>query len=111
MVAGIAGMAVTSHLVVMRPFGQTPPAWAAVILGGPALFLVGRAALDYTVFGRMSRSRLGGLVLLAGAAPAAGLLPPVVVALLAMSILALVAAANLVSTRRHARAPMPPALG
>ncbi|GAB3328830.1 low temperature requirement protein A [Micromonospora halotolerans] len=111
MVAGIGGTAVTSHLVVLRPFGETPPSWTAVILGGPALFLVGRAVLDYTVFGRISRSRLAGLVLLAGAAPAAGLLPPVVVALLAMSILALVAAANLVSTHRHARAPMPPALG
>ncbi|MFE9691937.1 low temperature requirement protein A [Micromonospora sp. NPDC005806] len=111
MVAGIGGMAVTSHLVVMRPFGETPPSWAAVILGGPALFLVGRGVLDYTVFGRVSRSRLAGLVLLAGVAPAAHLLPPVVVALLAMSILALIAAANLVSTHLHARAPMPPALG
>jgi low temperature requirement protein LtrA len=110
MVAGIGGMAVTSQLVVMRPFGETPPAWAAVILGGPALFLVGRGVLDYTVFGRISRSRLAGLVLLAGAAPAAGLLPPVMLALLTASILALVAVANLASTHRHARTPMPPAL-
>ncbi|MET8834194.1 low temperature requirement protein A [Micromonospora sp. NPDC004540] len=111
MVAGIGGMAVTSHLVLMRPFGETPASWAAVILGGPALFLVGRGVLDYTVFGRISRSRLVGLVLLAGTAPATDLLPPVVVALLAMSVLALIAAANLVSTRVHARTPMPPALG
>ncbi|MGR6320097.1 low temperature requirement protein A [Micromonospora soli] len=111
MVAGIGGMAVTSHLVLMRPFGETPPSWAAVILGGPALFLVGRGVLDYTVFGRISRSRLVGLVLLAGVAPAAGLLPPVVVALLDVSILALIAAANLMSTHRHARTPAPPALG
>ncbi|RZU75393.1 low temperature requirement protein LtrA [Micromonospora kangleipakensis] len=111
MVAGIGGTAVTSHLVVGRPFGETPPSWAAVILGGPALFLVGRGVLDYTVFGRISRSRLAGLVLLAGVAPASSLLPPVMVALLAMAVLALIAAANLVSTRLHARTPMPPALG
>ncbi|WP_406044528.1 low temperature requirement protein A [Micromonospora sp. NBC_00898] len=111
MVAGVGGMAVTSQLVVMRPFGETPASWAAVILGGPALFLVGRGVLDYTVFGRISRSRLVGLVLLAGVAPASSLLPPVLVALLAMSVLALIAAANLVSTRVHARMPMPPALG
>ncbi|MEV0428481.1 low temperature requirement protein A [Micromonospora sp. NPDC050495] len=110
MVAGIGGMAVTSRLVVMRPLGETPPAWAAVTLGGPAMFLVGRGVLDYTVFGRISRSRLAGLVLLAGVAPVADLLPPVVVALLAMTILALIAAANLVSTHLHARTPMPPAL-
>ena len=111
MVAGVGGMAVTRHLVVARPLGQTPPSWAAVILGGPALFLVGRGVLDYMVFGRISRSRLVGLVLLAGVAPASSLLPPVLVALLAMTVLALIAAANLVSTRVHARMPMPPALG
>ncbi|WBB68019.1 low temperature requirement protein A [Micromonospora sp. WMMD812] len=109
MVAGIAGMAVTSHLVVVRPFGPTPPSWAAVILGGPALFLIGRGVLDYTVFARISRSRLVGLALLAAVAPVATRLPPVGVALLAVIVLLLIAAANLVSTRRHARTPRPPA--
>ncbi|MEU7803844.1 low temperature requirement protein A [Micromonospora arborensis] len=108
MVAGIVGAAVTSHLVVGRPWGETPPSWAGVILGGPALYLVGRGVLDFTVFGRISRSRLAGLVLLACVAPAAPLLPPVMVALLAMTVLALIAVANLVSTRRHARTPAPP---
>ena len=88
MVAGIVGAAVTSQLVVSRPLGETPPSWAAVILGGPALYLVGRGVLDFTVFGRISRSRLAGLVLLAGLAPATPLLPPLLVALLAMTVLA-----------------------
>ncbi|TDC26061.1 low temperature requirement protein A [Micromonospora sp. 15K316] len=111
MVAGIVGVAVTSDLVVVRPFGETPPSWAAVLLGGPALFLIGRGLLDFTVFGRVSRSRVVGLVLLAGIAPASSLLPPVLVALLAMLVLALIAAANLVATRLHERTPAPPALG
>ncbi|RAO30998.1 uncharacterized protein PSN13_04256 [Micromonospora saelicesensis] len=111
MVAGIIGAAVTSRLVVIRPLGETPPSWAAVILGGPALYLVGRGVLDFTVFGRISRSRLAGLVLLAGVAPTTPLLPPVLVALLAMAVLLLIAAANLVSTRRHTRTPAPPMLG
>ncbi|MET8359876.1 low temperature requirement protein A [Micromonospora sp. NPDC005171] len=110
MVAGIVGAAVTSRLVVGRPLGETPPSWAAVILGGPALYLVGRGVLDFTVFGRISRSRSAGLVLLAGVAPATPLLPPVLVALLAMTVLLLIAAANLVSTRRHTRTPAPPML-
>jgi low temperature requirement protein LtrA len=97
-------------LVVDRPFGDTPPPWAAVILGGPALFLLGRGLLDYTVFGRVSRTRLGGLVLLGAVAPATYLLPPLVVALLAMAVLALVAVANLLSTRVHPRTATPPAL-
>ncbi|WP_430497183.1 low temperature requirement protein A [Micromonospora trifolii] len=110
MVAGIVGAAVTSRLVVGRPLGETPPSWAAVILGGPALYLIGRGVLDFTVFGRISRSRSAGLVLLAAVAPATPLLPPVLVALLAMTVLLLIAAANLVSTRRHARTPAPPML-
>ncbi|MGS2616759.1 low temperature requirement protein A [Micromonospora sp. LZ34] len=110
-VAGILVVAVGSHLVLTRQFGETPASWVAVILGGPALFLVGRALLDYTVFGRVSRSRIAGLLLLAAGAPAMSLLPPVLVALLAMTVLALIAAANLVSTRRRTRTPMPPALG
>ncbi|MEW2146452.1 low temperature requirement protein A [Micromonospora vinacea] len=110
MVAGIVGAAVTSRLVLGRPLGETPPSWAAVILGGPALYLVGRGVLDFTVFGRISRSRSVGLVLLAGMAPATPLLPPVLVALLAMTVLLLIAVANLVSTRRHARTPAPPML-
>ncbi|MEU8258197.1 low temperature requirement protein A [Micromonospora inaquosa] len=111
MVIGIGGVAVSSHLVLGRPSGETPASWAAVILGAPALFLVGRGVLDYTVFGRVSRSRLGGLVLLAGLAPVTPLLPPVGVAVLAMTVLALIAAANLLSTRLHARVPAPPTLG
>ncbi|SIM84494.1 low temperature requirement protein A [Micromonospora cremea] len=110
MVAGIGGAAVTGTLVVDRPFGETPPSWAVVILGGPALFLLGRGVLDYTVFGRVSRSRLAGLVLLGGVAPVTYLLPPLVVALLAMIVLALVAVANLLSTRLHPRTAAPPAL-
>ncbi|KAB1922043.1 low temperature requirement protein A [Micromonospora noduli] len=110
MVAGIIGAAVTSRLVVSRPLGETPPSWAAVILGGPALYLVGRGVLDFTVFGRISRSRLAGLVLLAGVAPATPLLPPVLLALLAMAVLLLIAVANLVSTRRNTRTPAPPML-
>ncbi|WP_433126493.1 low temperature requirement protein A [Micromonospora sp. CA-240977] len=111
MVAGIVGAAVTSHLVVSRPLGETPPSWAAVIFGGPALYLLGRGVLDFTVFGRISRSRLAGVVLLACLAPTTPLLPPVLVALLAMTVLFLIAVANLVSTRRHTRTPAPPMLG
>ncbi|MER7889873.1 low temperature requirement protein A [Micromonospora sp. NPDC094482] len=111
MVAGIAGVAVTAHLVVARPFGPTPANWATVILGGPALFLVGRGVLDYTVFARISRSRLVGLALLGAVAPVATRLPPLGVALLSVAVLLLIAAANLVSTRRHARSPRPPAHG
>jgi low temperature requirement protein LtrA len=111
MVVGIVGTAVTSQLVVDRPFGDTPPSWGAVILGGPALFLLGRGLLDYTVFGRVSRSRPAGIILLGALAPATRLLPPIMVALLVMIILALIAMENVFTTRTRPLAPAPPTLG
>lgn len=108
MVAGIIGTASASRLVVEHPLDRTPVSWAAMILGGPALFLIGRGLFDYVVFGRVSRSRLAGLVLLAAVAPSTYLLPPVAIALLVMIILLMIAAVNLLSTRVHRRSPAPP---
>ena len=54
MVAGIITVAVGDTLVITHPLGHPDPAWIAVILGGPALFLAGRATFEYAVFGRMS---------------------------------------------------------
>ncbi|MEN3611589.1 low temperature requirement protein A [Plantactinospora sp. ZYX-F-223] len=98
MVAGIVGTSVASQLVIRQPFGDTPPALAAVILGGPALFLVGRALLDYTVFAHVNRARLVGLLLLAGLAAATPLLPPVMVGLTVVGVLAGIATSNLIQT-------------
>jgi low temperature requirement protein LtrA len=44
MVAGVVVTAVGDELVIANPLGHTPPAWIAVILGGPALFLPGAPA-------------------------------------------------------------------
>ncbi|MFK3983221.1 low temperature requirement protein A [Micromonospora sp. NPDC050397] len=111
MVAGIIGTASASQLVVEHPLEPTPSAWATAILGGPALFLIGRGFFDYVVFSRVSRSRVAGLVLLAAVAPAIGLLRPVTIALLVMVILFVIAALNLLSTRVHRRDPAPPRMG
>lgn len=107
MVAGILCTAVTSQLVIERPFGDTPTSWAAVIHGGPGLFLIGRVLLDYTLFGRVDLVRLSGLLLLAGLAPAAPLLPPVMAALVVMVILIAVATGNLVGDRIRPPTPAP----
>ncbi|MFC6017868.1 low temperature requirement protein A [Plantactinospora solaniradicis] len=98
LVAGIVGTGVGSQLVIDRPFGDTPPSWAVAILGGPAVFLIGRALLDYTVFAHVNRARLIGLLLLAGLAAATSLLPPIMVALAVMGILAYIATSNLIQT-------------
>ncbi|MEU5565002.1 low temperature requirement protein A [Micromonospora musae] len=94
MVAGVVATAVGAELVIANPLGHTPPAWIAVILGGPALYLAGRARFEHAVFGRVSWSRPVGILALAALAPAMFLLPPVVVAAAAALVLIGIAGAD-----------------
>ncbi|MFG1917943.1 low temperature requirement protein A [Micromonospora sp. NPDC048898] len=70
MIAGIVLTGVGFELFITEPRGHLPAAWLIAILGGPVLFLAGRATLEYQVFARVSRSRIAGLLAL-------GLLVPV----------------------------------
>ncbi|MEH1101164.1 low temperature requirement protein A [Micromonospora sp. CPCC 205561] len=109
MVAGVVTTAAGFDLFLHHPLGHTPPSWVAVILGGPALFLLGRAAFEYEVFSRVSLSRPGGLLALLTAAPAVLFLPPLYAALAAMLVLAGVAVADTRRSRGHPpEAPAPP---
>lgn len=107
MIAGIVAIAVGDELVVAHPFGHTEPAWMLVMFGGPALFLVGRTIFEYGVFGRVSRSRLAGVLVLAAVAPAGIVLPPLAVAI--APVLVLAAIAWLDAARVRGRPPEPPA--
>jgi low temperature requirement protein LtrA len=112
MVAAVVAFAVGDELVIQHPMGHTDLTWVAVILGGPALFLAGRAILEYVVFGRVSRDRVIGVLVLVAIAPAMRLVPPLAVATAAAVILAGVAAADAVRTRRvPSEPPSPPATG
>ena len=102
MVAGVVVTAVGVELVIAHPFGPTEPAWIAVILGGPALFVAGRAFFEYQLFRRVSRDRLIGLLVLAALTPAVLLVPPLLAALAATAVLAGIA---IVDARRRGRSP------
>jgi low temperature requirement protein LtrA len=109
LVAGTVAIAVGDELVILHPFGNTQPAWIALILGGPALYLLGRGTFEFAVFNRVSRSRVTGIVLLAAISPAMIFLPPLVVAIVPVLVLAAIAIFDV----RHARArpaepPSPP---
>ncbi|GAA4563848.1 low temperature requirement protein A [Micromonospora coerulea] len=106
MVAGVVVTAVGAELVIAHPSGQTQPAWIAVILGGPALFLAGRARFEYAVFTRVSRDRPIGLLALAALAPVMLLVPPLMAALAATAVLAGIAISD--ATRARGHPPEPP---
>ncbi|MGC5017445.1 low temperature requirement protein A [Micromonospora sp. DT47] len=106
MVAGIVVTAVGDELLVTHPFGHTEPSSIAVILGGPALFVLGRATFEYAVYGHVSRDRPIGLLVLAAIAPATLLGPPLLAALAATAVLAGIAVTD--AARDWEREPAPP---
>ena len=109
MVAGIVATAVGNEAVIRHPFGHNRWAWVAVIVGGPALFLTGRAHFGYVVFGYVSRPRLVGLIGLGAMTPAMILLPPVIVAFAVVLVLIGVISADLPGLRTLLRTRQPPA--
>ncbi|MFY1690951.1 low temperature requirement protein A [Plantactinospora sp. WMMB782] len=98
MIAGIVLTGVGFELSITHPFGHIVPAWLIAILGGPALFLAGRAGFEFQVFGRVSWTRVAGLVLLAASAvlvPVTRRLPLLTVAGITAAVLLGVALSDL----------------
>ncbi|MET7876477.1 low temperature requirement protein A [Micromonospora profundi] len=109
MIAGVVTTASGFDLLLHEHPGRVPPASVAVILGGPALFLVGRAAFEYEVFSRVSWSRPGGVLALLTIASGALFLPSFFASLGAMLVLAGVAYADYRrSLGKPPEAPVPP---
>lgn len=108
MAAGIIVSAVGDKVMIAHPLARTTLAWNLVIIGGAALFLVGRAALDYATFSRVSRTRPAGIVLFAAAVPATLHLQVIGVAAVTAAVLAGIAAGNWVSWLRNPSAPLAP---
>lgn len=90
MVAGVVCTAAGFDLVIDRPTGDTPARWIALILGGPALFLLGRTLFTFRILGMLPWHRVLWLLVLGGAAPWVGGWPPVLVTTLAVLVLAAV---------------------
>ncbi|GAA4568782.1 low temperature requirement protein A [Micromonospora coerulea] len=91
MVLGIVTTAIGHEIVQHSHTQVTHPSWRATILGGPALFLVGRARLEHLVFARVSRRRIVGIALVAAAAPLMGRVSPLATATTAAAVLLLIA--------------------
>lgn len=66
LVAGIIGSAVANDLVLEHPHEGYSTAHMAVLIGGPAIYLLGSAVYKWIVYGKMAASHLvGALALIA----------------------------------------------
>ena len=92
LIAGIIVGAVADELVLSRPLHHTEPAIIAVILGGPALYLLGNILFKRATASRPALSHLVGLALLAGLGAVAQSLSPLLLGAAATLVLVLVAA-------------------
>lgn len=107
MVAGVVAAAAGFEIVIAHPTEQTTPWLAAYLLGGPALFLAGRARFEYEVFSRVSPSRLVGLLVLVVAAPVMTFMPALGAGLAGTVVLAGIAVSDAI--RASAGPPEAPA--
>jgi low temperature requirement protein LtrA len=90
-VAGIILAAVGDEAVMAHPGGTTSLPVASMVLGGPALYLVGNILFKQAIWGRMPLSHLGGLATLAALVPFLSHLPPLALAGAATLVLVIVA--------------------
>jgi low temperature requirement protein LtrA len=104
MVAGIIVAAVGDELVLHHPGGHTEPKTAAVILGGPALYLLGNSLFKWLSAPYAPLSHTVGLVLLALLAPVSLIAPPLALSAAANAVLIAVAVWEWVSVGRKAEA-------
>ncbi|MEU4479636.1 low temperature requirement protein A [Micromonospora sp. NPDC023966] len=103
MLAGIVGTAAGFDLVVRQPTGDTPARWIALILGGPALLLLGRILFTYRIIGTAPWHRVLWLLILLAVMPLVGGWPPVLVTTLVVLILAGVVTSDAMAGRRPRR--------
>jgi low temperature requirement protein LtrA len=94
MVAGVIVLAVAIDLTIAHPTAPTSRAAAAVILGGPLLYLAGNSLFKHSLVGYVPRSRLIGVLALALLIPFAVAVNRLVLSAGATLVVAAVAAAT-----------------
>jgi low temperature requirement protein LtrA len=104
LIAGIIVSAVADELVLSHPLGHTEPSTIAVILGGPALYLLGNIMFKRTTAPRLALSHLVGLALLTGLVAVAASLPPLLLGAATTVVLVVVAAWETWSLQGYAAA-------
>ncbi|MFB9233968.1 low temperature requirement protein A [Plantactinospora siamensis] len=109
MVAGVVATAASFDFFITHPTQGTRTATVSIALGGPVLFLLGRARFEYEVFRRVSPNRIFGLVALPVAAPILLWFPPLATEATVAVVLAVIAVRDTVRSKgRPPEEPRPP---
>ncbi|WP_243704924.1 low temperature requirement protein A [Micromonospora sp. KC723] len=87
MVVGLVATAIGYELTITYPLRDPEAAWVAMIMGGPVVFLAGRARFEYEVFGRVSPSRWVAAGVLLAPVPWLVHVPPLLSATVAAVVL------------------------
>ncbi|MEU5909164.1 low temperature requirement protein A [Micromonospora sp. NPDC047527] len=98
-VLSVLATSVGYELVIDQPFGPARPSGLLFVAGGPVLFLVARMRLEYEIFGRVTSSRLIGVVVLLLLTPAMVRWAPMVGLCVVAGVLALVASLDALRSR------------
>ena len=100
-IAGIIVAAAGDEIAIAHPGDEVSTAEAALILGGPALYLVGHSLFKLTLWAHLSPSRAGGVVGLFVLVPLAIVASALVLIVAATAVLVGVVAWDLLSERRY----------
>jgi low temperature requirement protein LtrA len=100
-VAGIIVAAAGDEIAIAHPGEEASMAEAALILGGPALYLVGHSLFKLAVWGHLSPSRASGVLALAALVPLAAMASALVLIVAATSVLVGVVLWDLAIERRR----------
>ncbi|WPG41105.1 low temperature requirement protein A (plasmid) [Variovorax sp. EBFNA2] len=71
LIAGVIASAVGNDLVLAHPHARPGAAQIAILLAGPAIYLLGSAIYKRVVYGKVPTSHLAGVLMLAALLPAA----------------------------------------
>jgi low temperature requirement protein LtrA len=99
-VAGIILAAVGDELVLAHPTGHTDAKTAAVLIGAPALYLLGNLMFKRATADSPALSHMIGLALLAALVPAAAVMEPLALSAATTAVLVVVAAWETVAFQR-----------
>lgn len=104
LIGGIIVCAVANALVLADPAAEMTVQAIAVLVGGPAIYLLGSLTYHHVVYQQIAHSHVGGLVALAALAVLAPLTDRLMIAGLTLAVLTTVAVAQTLM-RRHHRSP------